>query len=423
MAKTLLTRRSFTKLAAVVGAAAGFSAAPRQALAETSQPASATPEVKVVRSCCRACGKNECGVYVTVENGRAVKVEGDADTAFHSMGNCCSKSQSSIQAAYHPDRLYHPMKRTNPKGEADPGWVRITWDEAYATIAEKFAELEERYGGECMFFMGGTSRIWTQHAYAAWGQLVNSPNALTAWQICKGPRHMATEMQSEFAYSWMATTDRPRVFVQWGTATEISNYDESCRTTVDIATHGRHLHQHRPAHDEPQPRGRRAYVPYAGNRRRVGSFMDQRHHRERPVRPPVRQALDRRPLPGGGGHGAVRCNRDVAQDRLGGWSHHVHAPSEGKRPQGGWQSPCASWCGTSWPAPTRRIRCTATTPRATSPTSMRKRACGKASLMRCGTSSTTIRSPTSPSRRCLAAWLCPRPSIPRSTLCFTASSR
>ncbi|HIY82731.1 MAG TPA: molybdopterin-dependent oxidoreductase [Candidatus Rubneribacter avistercoris] len=236
MAKTLLTRRSFTKLAAVVGAAAGFSAAPRQALAETSQPASATPEVKVVRSCCRACGKNECGVYVTVENGRAVKVEGDADTAFHSMGNCCSKSQSSIQAAYHPDRLYHPMKRTNPKGEADPGWVRITWDEAYATIAEKFAELEERYGGECMFFMGGTSRIWTQHAYAAWGQLVNSPNALTAWQICKGPRHMATEMQSEFAYSWMATTDRPRVFVQWGTATEISNYDESCRTTVDIAT-------------------------------------------------------------------------------------------------------------------------------------------------------------------------------------------
>ena len=34
------------------------------------------------------------------------------------MGNCCTKSQSSIQAAYQiPDRLHYPMKRTNPKGE------------------------------------------------------------------------------------------------------------------------------------------------------------------------------------------------------------------------------------------------------------------------------------------------------------------
>ena len=46
---------------------------------------------------------------------------------------------------------------------------------------------------------------------------------------------MATEMVSEYAYSWMATTDRPRVFVSWGGASEISNYDESCRTTVDLA--------------------------------------------------------------------------------------------------------------------------------------------------------------------------------------------
>ena len=234
MVKSLLTRRSFVKLAAVVGAAAGLAATPHQALAETGGGGAAAG-VKVVRTCCRACGKNECGVLVTVQNGRAVKVEGDAETAFHSMGNCCTKSQSSIQAAYHPDRLYHPMKRTNPKTETDPGWVRISWDEAYATIAEKFQELKDKYGGESMFFMGGTSRIWTQHAYAGWLQLVESPNAVTAWQICKGPRHMATQMQSEFAYSWMATSDRPRVFVQWGTATEISNYDESCRTTVDLA--------------------------------------------------------------------------------------------------------------------------------------------------------------------------------------------
>lgn len=236
MAKLNLSRRNFVGLAAAVGAAASVSTVPVTALAEVADSGkSPTTEVKVVRSCCRACGKNECGVLITVENGRAVKVEGDADTAFHSMGNCCAKSQASMQAAYHPDRIYHPMKRTNPKGSVDPGWQRITWEEAYTTIAEKFQELKDKYGGESLFFMGGTSRIWTQHAYAAWLQLVGSPNAVTAWEICKGPRHFATQLQSEFAYSWMATTDRPRVFVQWGTATEISNYDEACRTTVDLA--------------------------------------------------------------------------------------------------------------------------------------------------------------------------------------------
>ena len=236
MRKLNLSRRGFVKLSAAVGAAATLASAPTAAFAEVEPVAAGTAgDVKVVRTCCRACGKNECGVLVTVENGRAVKVEGDAETAFHSMGNCCTKSQSSMQAAYHPDRLYHPMKRTNPKGSVDPGWVRIDWDEAYSTIASKFQELKDKFGGESMFFMGGTSRIWTQHAYAGWLQLVGSPNAVTAWQICKGPRHFATQLQSEFAYSWMATTDRPRVFVQWGTATEISNYDEACRTTVDLA--------------------------------------------------------------------------------------------------------------------------------------------------------------------------------------------
>ena len=236
MSKLNMTRRSFAKLAAVAAGAAAFAGSTGSALAdEPGASENVEGDVKVVRTCCRACGKNECGVLVTVRDGRAIKVEGDAETAFHSMGNCCSKSQASIQAAYHPDRLYHPMKRTNPKGSDDPGWVRISWDEAISTIAEKFQELKDKYGGESMFFMGGTSRIWTQHAYAAWPQLVGSPNAVTAWQICKGPRHMATNMVSEYAYSWMATTDRPRVFVAWGGASEISNYDESCRTTVDLA--------------------------------------------------------------------------------------------------------------------------------------------------------------------------------------------
>ena len=80
--------------------------------------------VKRIRSCCRACGKCECGVWVTVQDNKVIKVEGDESNA-HSRGHCCAKSQASMLALYHPDRLRYTMKRTNPKGEDDPGWVRV----------------------------------------------------------------------------------------------------------------------------------------------------------------------------------------------------------------------------------------------------------------------------------------------------------
>ena len=141
--KTSLTRRGFMKLAAVSGAAVSLLSASSPLVASAEEPAAEESSVQRIRSCCRSCGKMECGVWVVVENGRAIRTEGD-ESAFHSMGNHCSKGQASLQAAYHPDRLYHPMKRTNARGEDDPGWVRISWDEAMSTIAEKLQETMER---------------------------------------------------------------------------------------------------------------------------------------------------------------------------------------------------------------------------------------------------------------------------------------
>ena len=57
-----------------------------------------------MRSCCRGCGKVECGVWVYVQDGKVIRTEGDEE-CFLTMGNHCSKGQASIQAAYHPDRI------------------------------------------------------------------------------------------------------------------------------------------------------------------------------------------------------------------------------------------------------------------------------------------------------------------------------
>ncbi|MDR1713846.1 MAG: molybdopterin-dependent oxidoreductase [Coriobacteriales bacterium] len=238
MEEKLLTRRSFTKIAAATGVAlaAAGSIGLREATADEAVGATETGgEVQRIRTACRGCGKMECGVWVTVQNGRAIMVEGDM-SSFQSFGNCCSKSQASIQAAYHPDRLHYPLKRTNPKGDDDPGWVRISWDEAFESSAAALKQIAEKYGGESLFAMAGTSRIYCMSTYSqSLNGLVGSPNTMVSFQVCKGPRHFATQMVSQFAHSWMATVDRPKVYVQWGGASEISNYDDSCRSTVDAA--------------------------------------------------------------------------------------------------------------------------------------------------------------------------------------------
>ena len=235
MAMMTMTRRSFIKAAAVTAAAASLSsgAAAQVALAETDAPAAA--DVKRIRSCCRGCGKMECGVWVTVENGRAVKVEGD-ESAPQSSGNCCAKSQSSIQAAYHPDRLRYPMKRTNPKGDSDPGWVRISWDEAYELCYQGLKQIYDRDGNQAFTFMTGTSRQWGIAAPML-EKLVDGINDMGANQICKGPRREAGAVTIEDGIHFESLVDRPLVLVQWGTDQTQSNYDNSCRSTVEAVQH------------------------------------------------------------------------------------------------------------------------------------------------------------------------------------------
>lgn len=221
------TRRTFLQLSAVVAGTALVGRAVRQqALAETGDSSSAA-EVKRIRTACRGCGKMECGVWVTVQDGKAIMVEGD-ESAYQSNGNCCSKAQASMQAAYHPDRLHYPLKRTNAKGE-DPGWVRVSWDEAVKTCHEKFSELQEKYGGEGIMTMTGTSRFWAMGA-GRLGSLYKSVNGHGAAQICKGIRRDAGSLTIENGIFFNETVGFPKVYVQWGTSPSLSNYDDSCRT-------------------------------------------------------------------------------------------------------------------------------------------------------------------------------------------------
>ena len=71
---------------------------------------------------------SRCGVVATVEDGRLTKVTADPE---HPNGCICVKGTAAPEIVYSPDRLQYPMVRTRPKGERDPGWARISWDEAH----------------------------------------------------------------------------------------------------------------------------------------------------------------------------------------------------------------------------------------------------------------------------------------------------
>lgn len=74
--KAKLTRRSFAKLSASMAVAGLVGGAVRgEALAAVEEPES-REKVERIRTCCRGCGKMECGVWVTVRDGRAVAIGG-----------------------------------------------------------------------------------------------------------------------------------------------------------------------------------------------------------------------------------------------------------------------------------------------------------------------------------------------------------
>ena len=87
-----------------------------------------------------------CGLMVTTLGGKLVEVEGDPIHPIN-RGSLCSKASATFQLITSDQRVLYPMKRTNSKKgkDEDPGWSRITWDEAYELIAERIQAAMENF--------------------------------------------------------------------------------------------------------------------------------------------------------------------------------------------------------------------------------------------------------------------------------------
>ena len=77
-------------------------------------------------------------MVVTVEDGRAVKVNGDPDHP-PTHGALCTKVSRYAERTYHEGRVLHPLRRVGAKGSGR--FERVGWDEALSDIAARLTAI------------------------------------------------------------------------------------------------------------------------------------------------------------------------------------------------------------------------------------------------------------------------------------------
>jgi anaerobic selenocysteine-containing dehydrogenase len=114
----------------------------------------------VVHTACPHDCPDACSVLVTIEDGRATRIEGNPDHPV-TRGFLCGKVAKYLDRVYSPDRLLYPMRRIAPKGQGISGpkaFERIGWDEALGEVARRLAAVAGEFGPEAIlpYSYGGT---------------------------------------------------------------------------------------------------------------------------------------------------------------------------------------------------------------------------------------------------------------------------
>ncbi|SFX74783.1 molybdopterin-dependent oxidoreductase [Marinospirillum alkaliphilum] len=180
--QAMMSRRRFLQTSTAAGAVGATAAGVTglSGLTQSTEARAARPrgETKVTKNICHQCPAR-CGIDVYTTNGRVHAMYGDTGNPI-ANGKLCPKGHLGSYFLYDPDRFKGPMKRTNPrKGRnEDPGFVPISWEEAFDTVAARLNNLRER--GESHRFAHFYGRGWGASdagLYGDFGKLYGTPNS------------------------------------------------------------------------------------------------------------------------------------------------------------------------------------------------------------------------------------------------------
>lgn len=123
---------------------------------------------------------------MVTQSGKFVAQEPNPE---HPTGKAlCVKGKAAPEMIYDSQRLLYPVIRTNPKGDKDPGWKRISWEEALAKTAEVLARIRYESGPEAVAFSVATPSGTATSDDIRWVErltnLFGSPNVALGAEIC-----------------------------------------------------------------------------------------------------------------------------------------------------------------------------------------------------------------------------------------------
>ena len=115
---------------------------------------------RVVHAACPHDCPDACSVLITVDDGRAVKVQGDPAHPI-TRGFLCAKVAKYLDRVYSPERVLYPMRRVRAKGarssngggegaHALKAFERISWEQALDEIACRFNQITGEFGSEAI---------------------------------------------------------------------------------------------------------------------------------------------------------------------------------------------------------------------------------------------------------------------------------
>ncbi len=146
----------------------------------------------LIPSYCPLC-ISRCGCFYRVEGGVLADVLPNPD---HPTGkSLCTKGLAAPALLRHPDRLLHPLRRTKPKGSADPGWQKISWEEALDITAANMKRIAAESGPEAVGFCVTTPSGTAVADGMAWifrlAHASGSPNTVWTTHVCNWHRDFA----------------------------------------------------------------------------------------------------------------------------------------------------------------------------------------------------------------------------------------
>jgi anaerobic selenocysteine-containing dehydrogenase len=142
-----------------------------------------------IRGYCSQCSC-WCPTVSIVRDGEFVEVREDRE---HPLScGLCPKGLAGPEIVYSQQRLRYPMRRTSPKGAADPGWERISWDEALDTVAARLGDIKSKFGPESIAVSRSGPAGSSMGELGLWvirfANALGSPNNIATTHICQWHR-------------------------------------------------------------------------------------------------------------------------------------------------------------------------------------------------------------------------------------------